>query len=587
MTRGLRTEVIQCVGGLDVESRYINMPAGRVIGAKNYEQKQAGGYRRVPGYELVGEAAVTGSGPIVSVAQYNDVTYAWRRNVGDTAYALYKSSGGAWSAVDLGWIIRFNTGSTEPAEGTAITAGVGITANISRIVTESGSWAGSTAAGFICLRNVVGDWSSVAGATNITGGGGSPTYCKAVAGGTQVAITGRPRSVVFNNFYGAIDDGALYWCDGEDYVIELRPETDYVAVLENACDYLEAHSEHLFFGVAESGALECSVPGSPFLISGTLGSIDIATGAAMSGIKSFKGILVTSGDSQTGVLYGADSSDFVHKKLEGVGGKSGLYGGVHTEVDGHLLYLTQAGMLFDFAAVDTYGDFASASVSIQLRTPMSAKRANLTTIGRRVDKGQARVFYDDGSAYFFTFLGGQLVGALPVQYPDPVHCYFTNADSSMADEEIAVFGSDDGFVFKMDTGTKFNEADIESFLVYPYGHAGSPTVRKRWRKLFIEGSADGEGCELRVRQGYDLGQSPYGVAVDKDFVGGDGGIWGSSVWGSFTWGGGYAAEEGFELTGTSRNTSLAIYNDGSDTDGGAHEIDTLLINYTTRAAVRD
>lgn len=588
MTRGLRSEAVHCVGGLDLESRYVNMPSGRVIAAKNYEQKQGGGYRRVDGYSAVEESAVPGTGPVVSVAQFDDTTYAWRRNTDESAYELYRSTGGSgWTLVPLGWFIRFNNGTTLPAEGATIEAGTGLTGVISRIVHEAGSWDDGSATGFICLRNVSGDWSTVTGGDNLTGPGASPTYAKAASAGVEVAVTGRPRSPVFANFYGSDEDGAFYWCDGSGYVIEVRPLSNYVAVLDRACDYLEAHAEHLFFGEAESGRIITSIKGTPLKVNGTLGSLDLATGVRMAGLKSYRGVLVVHGDSQTSAIYGQDIDDWFHKKIESVGGKEGIGDGVAVEVDGRLLYLSQAGLLFDFAATDTFGDFESASMSLQIRSAMVARRANLTAIGRRVDKGQCRVFYSDGSGYFFTFFGGQLVGVLPVVYPNPVRCYATNADSSMGAGEISVFGSDDGYVFRTESGADFAGRPVEAFLTFPFAHVGMPMSRKRWRKLFIEGKARGRGCTLRVRQGHDLGEGGYGVAQDREFVGGDGGIWGSSTWGAFTWGGGYGAEECFELTGTSRSTSIAIYSPGDDTDGGVHEIDTLILNYTLRGAVRD
>lgn len=584
MTRNLRSEVINCIGGLDLESSYLGIQPGRVTGASNYEQKQNGGYRRIDGYSRVCSTVVPGSGDVASVAQHGGTTYAWRLDSG--VYKLWSTTGASWSAVNLGVYITFNTGLVEPAEGTQITAGGGITGVISRIQVTSGSWGAGTAAGFMSLRTTVGNWTTVAPATNLTNIGATITYCNAAAAGETVSVTGEPRSCIYHNYFGAANDGAFYWCDGTKYIIEVRPSTGYVAVMHYVCDYLAAHNEHLFHATASGGDVTCSVPGSPFLVDGAVGSIDKATGAGVSGLASFKGVLAIFGDNQTSLLYGQDESDFQLKRLDDLGSMPLIKDGICAGVEGRLLFVSQSGLLFDLAAAQEYGDFASSAVTQQIQRAMVSKRATVTAVGRRADKGQVRVFYSDGSAYYFTFFGNQFVGVMPIKLPLAVKCYATSADSYTSTAEVSVFGSTDGYVYKIDDTAEFAGTDIGSFLIFPFWHMGAPSIRKRWRTLFVEGSG-GAGNTLLIKQLYDQTGENSGTALTGEFEGGDAGIWGSAIWGSFVWGGTYGAEEGFELVGTSKSLSVLISSDGTGNGGGAHEIDSLVVNYTPRGAVRD
>lgn len=582
MTRGLRSELVRCAGGLNLESPYLEILPGQLIGSKNYEQKQTGGYRRIDGYTKVCADVVPGSLAIAAVAQHDGTTFAWRLNSG--VYKLYYTTGTSWTEVNLGVYITFNTGSVEPAEGTVVTIGGGITGTVSRIQVTSGAWSSADAAGFMSLRAVVGDWSTAIAGTNITNVGATITYCKAAAAGEAVSVTGEPRSGIYHNFYGSANDGAFYWCDGTKYIIEVRPSTKYAAVSLYVCDYLCAHNEHLFHASAAGGDVTCSVPGSPFLVDGAIGSIDKATGAGVSGFASYKGVLAVLGDSQTSIIYGKDSSDFQLQRLDGVGSMPSIKEGVAVGVEGRMLFLSQSGLLFDLAATQEYGNFNSSAITQQVQRALISKRARVTAVGRRADKGQVRVFYNDGSAYYFTFFGASFVGVLPQKFPIAVKCYATNADASVASTEVAVFGSDDGYVYKMDDGEDFAGTPIESFAIFPFWHMSSPIIRKRWRSLFVEGSGS-DGTVLRIKQSYDMTGANSGLSIDQDFEGGGAGIWGSAIWGQFVWGGSYGADLGYELVGTSKNMSVTIYCDGSG--GGAHEIDSLVVNYTLRGVIRD
>jgi len=67
-------------GGLDLQSQTMNMPVGRLLVAKNVEQKRTGGYARVEGYLQVNAAEITGTGDALGLHVFNGKIYVFRNN---------------------------------------------------------------------------------------------------------------------------------------------------------------------------------------------------------------------------------------------------------------------------------------------------------------------------------------------------------------------------------------------------------------------------------------------------------------------------------------------------------------------------
>lgn len=113
------TSYYPLVGGLDLVTPPIAMPAGRAITAQNYHPESRG-YQRLPGYER----------------------YDGRPKPSDASY----------------WVLDFDAGSAAIAEGdtvTGATSGATGKALIDAVV-ESGSYVGTDAAGYLVLTNVSG-----------------------------------------------------------------------------------------------------------------------------------------------------------------------------------------------------------------------------------------------------------------------------------------------------------------------------------------------------------------------------------------------------------------------------------------------
>ena len=98
-------------GGLDLVSPALQLAAGKAIFAQNYECAMSGGYRRMDGYTIFdGRAsgtplAVSGSGPIRGVWEYDNTVYAFRDNAAGTACVMHKSTSSGWSVVSTATLV--------------------------------------------------------------------------------------------------------------------------------------------------------------------------------------------------------------------------------------------------------------------------------------------------------------------------------------------------------------------------------------------------------------------------------------------------------------------------------------------------
>jgi len=89
-------------GGLDLKTPVHKMPPGRLIQALNVEQKIAGGYGRLLGYEKFDTTEVPGEGSILGVWVYAGKVYAFRKALGVSTATMYESTGSGWTSKKTG-----------------------------------------------------------------------------------------------------------------------------------------------------------------------------------------------------------------------------------------------------------------------------------------------------------------------------------------------------------------------------------------------------------------------------------------------------------------------------------------------------
>ena len=532
---------------------------------------------------LAGEAyrsditVVPGAGPIRGVIYYNNTVYAWRNNVGETAMAIYKSTTSGWTLVPLGFEMAFSTGTLALNEGDVINGQTsGATATITRVVLSSGTWAAGTAAGYLTFASVTGTFQA---GENLRRG--VTTY--ALAGGAQAAITLSPTGRVetaIDNINGA---SRIYGADGVNYGFEFDG-TVYVRIrtgmTTDTPTHVVVHKAHLFFSFGAS--VQFSGIADPYAWSPVVGAGEIALNSNVTaflvqpGDQSTGAMAIYSGDN-TSILYGSSSANFQLVSYNvGTGAKA--YGCQNINVS----YSFDDRGVVNMATTLNFGNFDSASLTLNLR-PFIAQRRNLVTAsGVNREKGQYRVFFSDGYGLYVTLANGSFMGGMPVQFPNSVTCM---SEGQRPDgSETSFFGSTNGYVYRLDAGTSFDGAEIAANMTLVFNAIGSPRLLKRFRKASLEitGTSYADfyfNYELAYAT-TDIGQATQAL-YSSNLVAS---YWDTAYWDFFVWDGRTLAPSEVEVNGTAENIALKIASNSPYFQ--PFTINSAILHYTPRRGIR-
>jgi len=524
--------------------------------------------------------AVPGSGPIRGVVYYKGTAYAWRNDAGGTAMAIYKSTTSGWTLVPLGYELQFNTGSIEITEGmTLVGQSSGASAVVKRVVYASGIWTSNTAAGYLVFSSVTGTFSA---GENLRVG--VTTYAHAVA--AQTAITLQPNGTVettMGNFGGNTNQTRVYGCDSVNFGFEFDG-TVYANIRTGMTldtpTKVAFHKQHLFFAFKES--VQFSGLGLPYQWSPILGAGEIALTNAVTNFlvqpgNQATGAMAVYTDSDTFILYGTSSATWNLVSYNvGTGAKP------YTAQNMAQSYVFDDRGVINLQTTLNYGNFDSAAITLNIR-PFVQQRRNLATgSSLNREKAQYRVFFSDSYALYLTISNNNLLGAMPVQFPNPVTvvCEGESPDGA----ETSFFGSTNGFVYRLDAGTSFDGAEIAANITLVFNAIRSPRILKRYRKgsLEISGTSYAE-FTFSYDLGYsstDLGQDT-GANYSSNLVAS---YWDSVSWDNFVWDGRTLAPSEVEIMGTAENIAVRI---ASISDIYApFTVNSTILHYSMRRGLR-
>lgn len=529
-------------------------------------------------------ADVPGEGDILGVSIYKENVYCWRFNVGSSQINMWKSSTSGWTQVPLGETFRFDQGgAVEPALGATITGAVsGETAIIERIVLQNtGVWSGSSAEGWFVISARSGTFTP--GETLNIGG----TTAR-LLGNISLSITATDTPVRFetvnHNFSGAADGLRMY---GTGHNASATPvggshagapfEFDGTIFCplrilggpSNNPTHVEVFREHLFYGFSE-GFFVHSSTGKPLEWTALGGASDFSLPAANTGLRPLlEGILAIFCKERIFFLSGDNSSDWVLTTY------SHTSGGHEWSIQQPLgtIFLNDSGIT-TLRTVQEFGDFGSDVISKKIKPLIESKKALLISSMNVECKEQYRLFFSDNTGIIVTFNSGRLVGATRVDYGLPV---LVTAVDEIADEEYLIFGSDDGYVYRMDKGNSFNGEALASSVTLAYNHLGSPeNIKKFFKAVFEIAATAGTSFTLSVQ--YDRG---YGIASDSQAASLDSG---SGVWDGSTAPATLTSGEDFYLGQTGKSISFTLTSTGTYDD--PHTLQGYTIHFATRGIDR-
>lgn len=530
--------------------------------------------------------AVPGSGNILGVVGMTfsgaDHVYAFRVNGGTVK--LYKSSAAGWVLVPFYNVVEFTAGgASTPADGATLTQG-GVTATVKRVMTRTGTWAGSTAAGGLVITNPSGG-NFAAGAATLTGG------INVTLSGVQTAITLSPGGkfeFVKANFSGQGATRRIYGCDGVNKAFEFDGDTLAPITTGLSPDnpsHIWAHKNYLV--ISKDSSILGSALGLPFDWSATDGAWEIATGDTVTGMTTLPGAETTAclavfQRNNTSFLYGTDPTTFNYVTFNtGVGA---LPGSVQNLFD---VFAFDPLGIFTLRTTLSYGNFSANTLTKNIQPLIIQERNKITASSIQQGKSQYRVFFSDGYGLYLSVVNQQFLGSMQVQFPNPVFVCDQGTDSNA--NEFTYFGSNDGlgYVYSLDSGTSFDGASLNAYITLAWDAIKSPELLKRYRMASIEmqGNAYAE-----FQFGYQLGygsqniSQPGSTTYPSAFIGAPN--WDSGInWdNSFVWDGQTLAPTRASMTGTGENIQYTIACTGNYID--AFQINSIVTHYSDRRGLR-
>jgi hypothetical protein len=490
---------------------------------------------------------------------------------------IYRSSASGWTLVPLGYELGFNTGSNEIFEGDVIVGQTsGATATVTRVATSSGSWTGNTAAGYLNFASVTGTF-----VTNEHLRVGGVTHAHAAA--SQIAITLQPDGrveVVIDNFGAGT---RAYGADGVNHGFEFDG-TVYTNIRTGMVDdrptHVVTHKQHLMFSFKNS--LQFSGIADQYNWAPLVGAGEIAMDGAITALlvqpgNQSTGALAIYTDDNTSILYGSSSANFSLVSFNvGTGAKA------YSAQNINASYTFDDRGVINMATTLNYGNFDSASLTMNIRPFIQQHRTLVSGSGVNREKGQYRVFFSDGTGLYVTLSNGQYLGTMTVQFLHPVTC-ITEGEKPDG-SETSFFGSSDGFVYRLDAGTSFDGQSISANLTLVFNAIGSPRLLKRFRKAAFEINGSGY-AEFAVT--YDLGYASPEISQGSaiNYTSNlKASAWDTAFWDSFTWDGRTLAPTEVEMVGTAENVAIKI--DSNSALFQAYTINSIILHYTPRRGIR-
>lgn len=520
----------------------------------------------------------TGSGPIRGIAIYKGLGIVLRDNVGATAGVLLKAStGNAWNSIVLGFKLRFTAGQVAALnEGDVITGGSsGAVSTVLRLVVQSGAFSSNDAAGYIVIASAAGTFTN--GESLLSGG--TP---RATASGTQVAQTlvpgGRLEHRV-HNFVGHTKTTRLYGVDGKNRAFEYQdanPEFFHqieTGMTDDTPKHIAVHDNQLFLAFS-GGSLQKSAVGTPESWVVSLGAAELALGVEITALLEEIGeTLFVFGRNKTMYLTGAPSA----YALKDFSPDTGAHEWTVQRI-GQGIYLDDRGFT-SLAATQKFGNYIANSFTAKVEPLVAELRKQGAIASCAVkNKNVYRCFFSDGRFLSIGVNGGKITGVTNGDLGKVVRCVDSSED--LSGNEMILFGSDDGYVYRMESGGSFDSSAMQAFGRTAFHFSKSPQRRKRYRLAAFHIESKGP-CTLRIGADYSFADPGEAIeSIRSVATSGGGGLWNVSQWNTFRWSTGVTADASIKLEASGTNIGFLFSHEATDEE--EHTISSVLLNVSPR-----
>ena len=350
--------------------------------------------------------------------------------------------------------------------------------------------------------------------------------------------------------------------------------------------FIAAHAKMLFLAYP-GGSLQFSAVGDPKNWSVIWNAGEIGIGSSITGLASFKGQYLAVG-TQRGIstLTGAGPSTW--NLVEYSPTLATLPYGM-SEIGGQVTWLNALG-LSGMQTAMFYGDFQSAILSRPVDPLYFAQLSQMKFVLVSRQKTQLRVFFANGSVmlcHFNTQATQPTTMAMSMPQFTTMVCptnFVCGSNAGVSGDQIYL-GDDQGYVYRMDSGTSFDGNPISCVLRLPFNQFGSPMNKKRFRRVQLEVATQTPIKSLALAQDFDYSDSlnPQPQTAYPVIKAG-GAFWDQGSWDTFMWSDNAMGTAVANVDGSGRNMALII--NSAEAGTPPYTIQTALISYEERGVQR-
>ncbi len=251
----------------------------------------------------------------------------------------------------------------------------------------------------------------------------------------------------------------------------------------------------------------------------------------------------------------------------------GAYEDTAVTMLGDVYFANKDGVL-SLKTVDAFGDFSLNLITKDANKTYQARKGLILKGIADREKGQYRLFYDDGYVLSFSFDAEKNVRDIMVaNYKLQLLGLFM----TYAGDRKFMFTSN--FVYELDKGTSFNGNEIPTTLQTSYYHYKLPAVIKKFRGFVID--LEGEiGTQYYFRGDFAYGDKYYGKgqSIVREWEVTGRAAWGDVNWGEFVWGSGGVDSKMMYMQGIGTSLSIGLFTKNKYSK--QHTIQSLLVNYS-------
>lgn len=308
--------------------------------------------------------------------------------------------------------------------------------------------------------------------------------------GTASSLGGKVRGVDFN-FNGT---HKIFFVDGVNSPAVFEDDTDTLSFPAGypsdvvGAEHVAVYKNHVF--VAKGPNLAFSAPYDETDFTSTLGGGVINVGHTITGLIVFRDQLIIFSRNKIQRLVGSSVADF---QLVPIADDIGcIAADTIQEVGGDVMFLGPDGLRL-LSATERIGDFglglASAPIEKDFKRFMSLSSSFSSIVLR--GKAQYRTFgyitsdaQKDAKGYIGTKFSDQ--GSSNIQWAETKGIQAYVADGRyVPDQEVTVFANNDGYVYKLESGSSFNGSSIEAIYESPFMPIDDPQLRKSIYKMSL------------------------------------------------------------------------------------------------------